>query len=353
MISAAGRDRSASRSQSTPAGGWNAPTRFLPSSVLSPVLPPTAASTMPSSVVGTCTTRTPRSQAAATNPARSVAAPPPSATTASDRVKARRPSSDQRLPATSSVLARSPSGTAASTTSRPAPVSARSTSTARSASACWCTTSTCRASVPTSAGSSPSSPLPTTTSYGAGPPTVMRVGSLTDPPPGRSPRRPLGRPAVGLHRHGGDLLVDRSPLLHQPDPLGARVAQQQRPVAVEADPRRRVLDADVEEDDGAPGQPLPRPGVEHCPAADRQDPVVLLQCDGDGGALELAEVLLAVLDEEVADAAASDGFDVGIGVPRGDADPRRERGGGGGLARPRRSDQHDDRRHHRTVRAAR
>ena len=57
--SASGRVASTSTSQSTPAGGWKAPTRFLPSAVLMPVLPPTAASTMPSSVVGTWTTRTP------------------------------------------------------------------------------------------------------------------------------------------------------------------------------------------------------------------------------------------------------------------------------------------------------
>ena len=82
---------------STPAGGWNAPTRFLPSAVLMPVLPPTAASTMPSSVVGIWTTRTPRSQVAATNPARSVVAPPPSPTTASVRVKPDLPSTSQHV----------------------------------------------------------------------------------------------------------------------------------------------------------------------------------------------------------------------------------------------------------------
>ena len=76
-----------------------------------PVLPPTAASTMPSSVVGTCTTRTPRSQVAATKPARSVVAPPPSPTTASVRVKPAAPSASQQSPATASVLAASPSGT--------------------------------------------------------------------------------------------------------------------------------------------------------------------------------------------------------------------------------------------------
>ncbi len=82
-----GNVSSVARSHSTPAGGWNAPTRFLPSGVLIPVLPPTAASTIASRVVGTWTTLTPRSQVAATNPARSVVAPPPTLTTASERVK--------------------------------------------------------------------------------------------------------------------------------------------------------------------------------------------------------------------------------------------------------------------------
>ena len=94
----------------TPAGSWNEPTRFFPSSVLIPVLPPTAASTIASSVVGTWTTLTPRSQVAATKPARSVVAPPPTPTTASLRVKLARPSADQHDAATPAVLAASPSG---------------------------------------------------------------------------------------------------------------------------------------------------------------------------------------------------------------------------------------------------
>ena len=72
--SSRGSEASSDRSQSTPAGSWNAPTRFLPAPVLMPVLPPTAASTIASRVVGTCTTRTPRSQVAATKPPRSVVA---------------------------------------------------------------------------------------------------------------------------------------------------------------------------------------------------------------------------------------------------------------------------------------
>src|SRR6266567_4426646 len=100
--STGGSVSSVDRSQRTPAGGWNAPTRFLPAAVLTPVLPPTAASTMPSRLVGSCTTRTPRSQQAATNPARSVAAPPPTPTTASVRVQAAPPGVSQRRAAASS-----------------------------------------------------------------------------------------------------------------------------------------------------------------------------------------------------------------------------------------------------------
>ena len=74
------------------------PTRFLPSGRFTPVLPPMAASTMPRSVVGTCTTGTPRWYAAAANPATSVTSPPPTATTTSARVRPqRRPRAAQRF----------------------------------------------------------------------------------------------------------------------------------------------------------------------------------------------------------------------------------------------------------------
>lgn len=76
-----------------------------------PVLPPTAASTMASTVVGTAIQRTPRSQVAATNPARSVVAPPPTPTTTSVRVKPDWPRAFQQYAATSAVFASSALGT--------------------------------------------------------------------------------------------------------------------------------------------------------------------------------------------------------------------------------------------------
>ena len=80
----------------------------MPAPVLIPVLPPTAASTIPSNVVGTWTTRTPRSQVAATNPPTSVVAPPPKVTTTSERVKPASPSSSQQRSATAYDLEASP-----------------------------------------------------------------------------------------------------------------------------------------------------------------------------------------------------------------------------------------------------
>src|SRR3712207_1013998 len=95
-----------------------------------PVLPPIAASTMPSRLVGTLTSRTPRNQVAATNPARSVVEPPPTLTTASERVKPAWPSTDQQVAATPTVLAASASGTSIRTTLYPAPLSRARTASA-------------------------------------------------------------------------------------------------------------------------------------------------------------------------------------------------------------------------------
>ena len=93
---------------STCCGKWNAPARFFPSSVLMPVLPPIAASTIPTSVVGTATHRTPRRCVAATKPATSVVEPPPKPTIQPSRPI---PSSLHRRSTTASVFASSPLGT--------------------------------------------------------------------------------------------------------------------------------------------------------------------------------------------------------------------------------------------------
>jgi hypothetical protein len=89
---------------------------------------------MPSSEVGTGTQRTPRSQLAATNPARSVTAPPPTPINTSVRVKPAAPSSSQQRAATSIDLASSASGTSTAVARMPAFSIAAATTPARAAS---------------------------------------------------------------------------------------------------------------------------------------------------------------------------------------------------------------------------
>jgi hypothetical protein len=162
--SGAGSVSSTARSTSTADGSWNAPTRFLPAAVLMPVFPPTAASTIASSVVGTCTTRTPRIHVAATNPARSVTAPPPSETTTSPRVSPTRPQTSQQKPATVRALPSSASGTSTRCASTPTPSRSALACSATSASAGWWTISAAPAPRPvTVAVSSLRTPRPTST----------------------------------------------------------------------------------------------------------------------------------------------------------------------------------------------
>ena len=69
---ASGSVASSAGSMTVRTGQWKAPTRFLPSGRSIAVLPPIAASTWPTSVVGTATQSTPRRYVAAAKPARSV-----------------------------------------------------------------------------------------------------------------------------------------------------------------------------------------------------------------------------------------------------------------------------------------
>ena len=119
---------------------------------------------MPSSVVGTSTTGTPRSQVAAAKPARSVAAPPPIPTTQSDLVTFDSASHDQSRARTSTFLAASPLGTSVAATVKPASARARQAGRAIAPRLASAMTATVSAFLPTSSGSSPRTPAPTTTS---------------------------------------------------------------------------------------------------------------------------------------------------------------------------------------------
>jgi hypothetical protein len=188
-ISFFGRASSNSRSHSTARGAWKAPTRFLPSAVLMPVFPPTAASTMPSTVVGTCTMSTPRNQVAATKPARSVVAPPPKPITASVRVKSVCPITPQQNAATSTRFAFSASGTSARYTSY-RPLSCSRSASARAPRVGACTISSFAVFGDSTSGNRSSSPRPTSTSYPGLPLTgiVVTPSSAMPPPLSRSRR---------------------------------------------------------------------------------------------------------------------------------------------------------------------
>ncbi len=107
----------------TYAGCLNVPTRFLPAVRFTPVLPPTDESTIESSVVGACTSVTPRMYVEAANPARSPTTPPPSATTAQSRPSESCAMASHISLATSTDFVSSPAGTTMSDTRKPAAAS--------------------------------------------------------------------------------------------------------------------------------------------------------------------------------------------------------------------------------------
>lgn len=112
---------------------------------------------MASTVVGMAIQRTPRSQVAATNPARSVVAPPPTPTMTSVRVNPDCPSAFQQYAATSAVLASSAFGTWIATASNPCPARSARRASAVSSSASGWTTATRLARLPINPPSSPRS----------------------------------------------------------------------------------------------------------------------------------------------------------------------------------------------------
>ena len=255
---------SRSRSQSTPAGSWKEPTRFLPAPVSMPVLPPTAASTMASSEVGTCTTRTPRSQVAATKPPTSVVAPPPTVTTASERVNPAAPSRSQQSATTAARLGGLAVGQLevqhlVARAGRPRQARARAPARPGGRRR------------PAAPGSRSSTPCPTSTSYGAAPATRMVVMQQRLDDLGGDLGR---RAAVGVDDEGRDRLVDRRALVEQRLDPAAHVAEQQRSRAAEPDPLHRVGEPDPEEDHRVPGEQLAGGRVEHRSPAEREHAVV-------------------------------------------------------------------------------
>ena len=309
---------------------------------------------MPSSVVGTCTTGRRAARSPRRSPPRSVVAPPPSATTASERVK--RAPAEQR-PA--DRPRRRPSWPPRRPGPRRAPRRARRSSSARSTSAgqvgqraAGARRSTCRAAAADQGGQlAEQRRCPTTTSYGAAPPTVIRVGSLTGPPPatisvgdlrrasGRRSARSRWRPP---RRAAAGASISRIHCARGLPSSSGRSRLRPTRAAASSMPTSRKTTV-------RPASSCAGAGVEHRAAAERQHAVVLGERRRPPRSRSsVAEVLLAVLDEDVRDRAAGD-------APRrrrrcrGAATPSRSASAAasGRLARPRRTDQDDDGRHHR------
>ena len=151
-------------STSTPAGWWNAPTRFFPCGRSTAVLPPMELSTCASTVVGTHTQGTPRSQVAAANPARSPTTPPPRATTAPPRSRPSSAKMAHRRSRCRSDLDRSPCGTVTSSAATPERRSERSASGPWRAATVLSLTTTARRAAVVAAAKEPSpARLPTPT----------------------------------------------------------------------------------------------------------------------------------------------------------------------------------------------
>ena len=124
-----------SGSQITNAGCANEPMMFFASDPsgrarFTAVFPPTAASTMARSVVGTCTQAMPRMYVAAANPATSPTTPPPTATTAPARSIPSASMRSQRSPSVSSVFMSSDAFMEIRATRMPASRNERSTAAA-------------------------------------------------------------------------------------------------------------------------------------------------------------------------------------------------------------------------------
>jgi hypothetical protein len=161
------------------------------------------------------------------------------------------------------------------------------------------------------AASSPSSPVPTTTSYVA---------------------------------------VERLPFLQEHLQLGAGVECEDRTVAVETDARGGVREPDVEQHDVVLPQQLARLLGQHRSPAEAQHAVVLGQRPGHGLALQPAEVLLAVVDEDVGDPLPGVLRDVAVGVAEGHPEPGSHPPADRRLARAGRAHQDDQGAGHRIAR---
>ena len=150
------------------------------------------------------------------------------------------------------------------------------------------------------------------------------------------------RHVAALHRHIG-LGIDGIALFHKLFHHFFRVAGgKQRPVVAPPDPFHQHFDVSLKPN----RQPVrldigPRVRVHIGAAAGRKHLRAVFQQPRDDLALALAEIGLAVLGEDLADARACRHLDLAVGVDEGEVEPVRQPPAHGGLARAHQPDQHD------------
>ncbi len=157
----------------------------------------------------------------------------------------------------------------------------------------------------------------------------------------------FGGAFVGGHGHAGHVLVQMAPGVHEFTPLPPRVDGEQRAGGVQPDPPDRLVDVHRQVDDPVAGQePAGRP-VEHGTAAERENARMLGDRVPDRPALQGAEPLLALVEEDLRDRLAGRGHDVRVGVAIRGPEPVGEQFAHGRLTDPHRADQDDQRGAHR------
>src|SRR5579875_2255713 len=150
----------------------------------------------------------------------------------------------------------------------------------------------------------------------------------------------LRPPAVGVDGEDGKVLVYREPPLVHLVEVGP---VQHRPVLVAADPCHGLVVADAQVDDPGIAQHGAGPRILYGAAAQRDHRVGAADEVGDGEVLELAEVVLALGAEDLADVTAETLLDQHVTVHERLAEPFRDDVPHRGLAGAHEADEH---RHH-------
>ena len=351
--SSRGSEASSDRSHSTPAGSWKAPTRFLPAPVLMPVLPPTAASTIASRVVGHV------HDADAAQPGRRDEAAQVGGRSPADRHDRVGPGEAglaERLPAVGGHRRGLRALALGQAEGQDVVVLDEGVDDRVGQRA-------------QRSGVQHGHPLDRL-AEDAGQPSGevvsdddvvrRRAADVQDGVVAHPEELPdlggdlVGRAVVGLDDVGRHRLVDGGALVEQRLDPRADVAEQQGAADAEPDALHRVGQPDAQEHDRHVGQQVAAsPGRSTAPPPRARTPSCSASAAATAAASSSRKCVLARLHEDVGDLAARARLDVGVGVAHRDAPGLAEEPGHGRLAGAHRPDEHHARRHQRYRRVSR